>query len=381
MNSDSRLWVLIARKLSGEASPAEILELQAHLGENASDQYLFEMLNTYWMQHPELEREINLDSDKKFNRILAMGNDSGDNNEGDERKAMAILPVTSHRWGKWAWAASIAAMLVVGITYLNIPKKQDKTIVRQAQSSQNEVLAKRGTRSKIILPDGSQVWLNADSKLTYPNSFSSALREVNLEGEGFFDVVKDAKHPFVVHTSGIDIKVLGTAFNVKSYQQDPTIETTLLRGMIEVTTREDSKSPKLILKPNEKLVFRKLVNEMNSEEKAAPAPNTKFEKVQDSRMVKTKLSAKPDSVIRETSWIYNKLVFDGETLEEVGLKMERWYNVKITIHDEKLRRFRTVASFRNETIQEAMDALKTIAKFDYTMDENNIDITNAKVNR
>src|SRR4249920_882936 len=101
MNSDNRLWVLIARKLSGEASPAEILELQAHLGENASDQYLFEMLNTYWMQHPELEQEINLDSEKKFNRILAMGSGSGDIKEGDDPKAMAILPVG---WGKWAWA-------------------------------------------------------------------------------------------------------------------------------------------------------------------------------------------------------------------------------------------------------------------------------------
>jgi len=378
MHSDDRLWVLIARKLSGEATAAELAELQARLGENASDQYLFEMLNTYWAQHPEMQEDLNSDADDKFNRILEMGEESSETEDGDDEGKLPLVPFRSNTRRNWAWAGSIAAMLVVGVGfYLNSDKKQEKPATPVVQSQQSEVMAKRGTRSKIILPDGSQVLLNSDSKLSYLNSFNNVLREVSLEGEAFFDVVKDPKHPFVVHTSGIDIKVLGTAFNVKSYQQDPTIEATLLRGMIEVTTRADIKTPKVILQPHEKLIFKKLGSELTVNDKAAEKKST-TEKGADPRIAITSLGSKPDSAIRETSWIYNTLIFDKETFQEVSLKMERWYNVKFTFQDERLMNNRITGTFQNETIQEALEALKLVVKFDYIMDGNNVEVTNVK---
>ena len=378
MHSDDRLWVLIARKLSGEATAAELAELQARLGENAGDQYLFEMLNTYWAQHPEMQEDLNSDADNKFNRILEMGEESSETEDGDDEGKLPLVPFRSNTRRNWAWSGSIAAMLVVGVGfYLNSDKKQEKPATPVVQSQQSEVMAKRGTRSKIILPDGSQVWLNSDSKLSYLNSFNNVLREVTLEGEAFFDVVKDPKHPFVVHTSGIDIKVLGTAFNVKSYQQDPTIEATLLRGMIEVTTRADIKTPKVILQPHEKLIFKKLGSELTVNDKAAEKKST-TEKGADPRIAITSLGSKPDSAIRETSWIYNTLIFDKETFQEVSLKMERWYNVKFTFQDERLMNNRITGTFQNETIQEALEALKLVVKFDYIMDGNNVKVTNVK---
>jgi ferric-dicitrate binding protein FerR (iron transport regulator) len=92
--------------------------------------------------------------------------------------------------------------------------------------------------------------VNSGSKLTYEGNFKGNLREVRLDGEAYFDVVKDALHPFIVHTSGIDIKVLGTAFNVKAYKVDRTIEATLIHGSIEVINQNQPGAPKIMLKPH-----------------------------------------------------------------------------------------------------------------------------------
>src|SRR5439155_8152 len=124
----------------------------------------------------------------------------------------------------------------------------------------------------MVLPDGTQVWLNAESRITYSNTFNKSLREVNLEGEAYFDVTHDAAHPFIVHTSSIAIKVLGTAFTVKSYASDKTIEATLLRGSIEVVKNNDPSAPKVILRPHEKLVFNKEEKNSTAEPANEEAP-------------------------------------------------------------------------------------------------------------
>ena len=112
-------------------------------------------------------------------------------------------------------------------------------IIRYSRQKAEKLLSTKGSRSRSLLPDGTTVWLNAGSKLYYENDFNGT-REVRLEGEAFFDVVKQTDRPFIVHTSGIDIKVLGTAFNVKSYPEDKTVETTLYRGLVQVFRQEDT---------------------------------------------------------------------------------------------------------------------------------------------
>src|SRR5437773_11061947 len=140
----------------------------------------------------------------------------------------------------------------------------------------NEIEAKKGARSYMLLPDGTKVWLNSDSKLEYKDNFNDSIREVTLSGEAYFDVVKDAAHPFIVHTSDIDIRVLGTAFNVKSYPKESSIETTLIHGLIEVTNKKLPGSPKVILNPHEKLVFRKQENRQLPVTDKPPATNKLF---------------------------------------------------------------------------------------------------------
>jgi ferric-dicitrate binding protein FerR (iron transport regulator) len=231
----------------------------------------------------------------------------------------------------------------------------------------NEVEAKKGARSFMLLPDGTKVWLNSDSKLEYKENFNDSIREVMLTGEAYFDVVKDAAHPFVVHTSDIDIRVLGTAFNVKSYPKESSIEATLIHGLIEVTNKKRPSSPKVILHPHEKLVFQK-------EDEHQPAIAAGQSTLAKKPFSIAALPKKSDTAIVETSWVYNKLIFDGETFKEIALKMERWYNVRISFKNEKAANLRIRYLIENETIEEALKAIQVVERFKYTINGNEIEI-------
>jgi ferric-dicitrate binding protein FerR (iron transport regulator) len=238
----------------------------------------------------------------------------------------------------------------------------------------SEVISKPGARTKLLLPDGTEVWLNSGSKLNYQKDFNTSFREVELEGEAFFDVVKDPEHPFIVHTSGIDVKVLGTVFNVKSYPQDETIEATLLRGIIEVTRKDNPNSPKVILRPNEKLIFNKQLSTTSLNTRPAKSADTKQLKIEPDISVAPIPKNIPDSEKIETSWVYNRLVFNGDSFQELAEKMERWYNIKIVFKSDDLFKYRFKGVFEKETIQEAMDALKLTARFSYKIKDNEIDL-------
>jgi ferric-dicitrate binding protein FerR (iron transport regulator) len=232
------------------------------------------------------------------------------------------------------------------------------------------IAAQNGSRTRALLPDGSAVWLNAGSKLYYDGEFSGTNREVSLEGEAFFDIVKKTDHPFIVHTSGIDIKVLGTAFNVKSYPEDKTVETTLYRGQVEVFRHEDSAKTVVDLKPNEKLIWLKqaaietvsLSEKRNQPQQEASAAYT---------IAYIDSTKKEDQRI-ETAWVYSRLEFHEDSFEELAKKIERWYNVTIVFTDEKVRQLKVTGSFEKETIEQVFVALKTGFPISYKINNHEI---------
>jgi ferric-dicitrate binding protein FerR (iron transport regulator) len=239
---------------------------------------------------------------------------------------------------------------------------------------EEEFLSRAGTRTKLVLPDGTRVWLNSNSKLKYTSEFNANTREVSLEGEAYFDVVKDVLHPFIVHTSSLDIKVLGTAFTIKSYPQDETVEATLLRGTIEVSRKDNPGISRVILKPNEKLVFNKkkavLARPGHFRDQVPidahpPTPDMAVNSIRQDI---------PDSNKVETAWIYNRLVFNGDTFQELARKMERWYNVRITIKDESLNNRRFGGAFAKETVEDAFKALQLTTDFRYKISGNEIEL-------
>ncbi len=362
-----RIYELIARKLSGEATKAELDELQVYLQENGGEQYVYEILSSYWQQHPNQFQEAINDEEESFQRILHATSSSAliSPLSTDPELPRKIIPL--RRWLSIAAIAIGVAGSALIIYQFSKGKANDHPDMLADSKPVSEVVARAGSRSKLILPDSSVVWLNADSRITYHNNFNTDKREVNLEGEAFFDVRHDVQRPFIVHTSGIDIKVLGTAFNVKSYASDETIEATLLRGSIEVVRKNDPNAPKVILRPHEKLVFSK--EELHSSDVIAPSRPTGSARLQEPAISVTMLPKnKPDSIIKETSWLYNKLNFYGDSFEELAAKMERWYDVRITINNDRLKRYRLKGSFETETIREALEALQIITPFEYRME-------------
>jgi ferric-dicitrate binding protein FerR (iron transport regulator) len=169
-------------------------------------------------------------------------------------------------------------------------------------------------------------------------------------------------------TNALNIRVLGTAFNIKSYAQDATIETTLIRGMIEVRKNNEPATKKIVLTPNEKLVYNKseaLLVRSNNEQ------NTIAKKLE-SLSITTLSKNIPDSSRVETAWIYGRLVFDGDSFETLAEKMERWYNIKITIQNQSISNNRFSGVFEKENVEEAFKALQLITMFKYDIHDNEI---------
>jgi transmembrane sensor len=362
-----RLYELIALKLSGEASGDEIRELQALLQQNADDQYLFEIMDKYWSQHAELADKEPEDEEKIFQRIISVSGSA------DEIPATVTEEIPVRKSYRLKWFSYAAAFIILCGTVVFFLLNSKSHSATGPTSQVSEVAAEPGSRSKLILPDGTKVWLNAESKITYLSTFNNELREVNLTGEAYFDVVHDPSRPFIVHTSEIDIKVLGTAFTVKSYPSDKTIETTLLRGSIEVLKHDDPGAPRVILRPREKLVFNKSSADTQVSADLKPTVVTRPE-INTGLSITLMPKYKHDSLQQETAWVYNKLLFEGDRFDELAVKLERWFGIHITFRDEKLKQYRFKGVFENETVEEAMEALQLTAKFKYTYDGKEIHI-------
>ncbi len=187
------------------------------------------------------------------------------------------------------------------------------------------------------MPDGSTVWLNAGSKLNYDKSFGTKLREVTLTGEAFFDVVKNPDQPFVIHTHRIDVKVLGTQFNVKSYPGEKTTEAALVKVLkcACITTSQG----KIILKPNTEDNCGRRQRKATS---CTPGARQKEEPIVSSSTTDH----------RSERWhsgrnclVENKLAFVEEPFADVAMKLERWYGVSISFSNQKWMRIPLTGTF------------------------------------
>ncbi len=271
----------------------------------------------------------------------------------------------------------LLAVLVIGaffiafrITGFSRPELQNS--VREPEKSVSRIITKNGSKTNLLLPDGTKVWLNAGSSIIYDSSYGKTVREVALTGEGYFDVVKNKDKPFIIHASKINIKVLGTQFNVRSYPTDNTTEASLIRGSIEVTFK-DKPNKKVILKPNEKIVVDNNRN-TNDIYSAIQQNNTrKIREIPGVDIKKLTYEYKTGTII-ETSWVENKLIFQDEPFDEIARQLERWYGVSIIFKTNHLKEERLTGSFKNETVLQALEALKFTASFNYSIDNNNVTI-------
>jgi len=221
----------------------------------------------------------------------------------------------------------------------------------QPDSQYTETIAPRGQKSQIVLADGTKVWLNSDTKIKYPGSFSKNQRDVYLDGEAFFEVSKNEQQPFVVHTSQVNVKVLGTKFNIKAYADESDIETSLFEGKIN-------------------LVLNNSLAEKPVEKEVKPGQSFIFSKT-DHQLVANRF---PQDEIN--GWKKNQLIFKDDTFSNLVRKVERWYDVKV-VYDEKQFEDRrlTVELYEGERLDRLMKIISLALSVDYKYEKGEIILT------
>jgi ferric-dicitrate binding protein FerR (iron transport regulator) len=240
----------------------------------------------------------------------------------------------------------------------------------------HEIIVPAGEKSQVHLSDGTKIWLNSESRLRYRSDYRKSERSVFLEGEGYFNVVKQKGSPFIVYTQNIRVDALGTIFDIKSYPDDPTIETTLVEGIIKIEDNgKKNKFSQIILQPNEKFVYNKA-----NKTAVSPVAETKEKKDVKSRI--QYIEPVPQITVNKvnteniTCWKDYLLVFDNETLEEMAVKMSRWYKLKVNILDDELKKQRYTGKFvNNETIYQVLKAINLTTPIEYTLTDNQIYIS------
>ncbi|MGQ8338810.1 FecR family protein [Sunxiuqinia sp. A32] len=232
------------------------------------------------------------------------------------------------------WFQAIAAVLIIGllITSTIFYLKTENFI-----QGVTVVETPRGEKSKVVLPDGTEVWLNASSRIEY-QSFTNKVRNISLVGEAFFKVTRNEKAPFIVKTPKCEVKVLGTEFNVMAYEQTSRNEVTLFKGSVEIATR----NKKTILGIGEKLT------------------------------VSEKGESKEQANLEQTyGWVENKLNFTSIPFGELIMRLENWYDVDIIYNENEFVDVEFTGTFKNEeTIWEIIDAIGTYLPITYNEIEN-----------
>ena len=376
-------WQLVAKMLAGEASKEELAELELLLRGNPDLHYPLQIITGLWRAAgPEEQKKAEEAFSKHLDRMAALHIEYGEGEDKEVTEEEFDQP--GYSWtskrrlliGIGVGCAAAVAITVGFLNYRQHPAQTAKNNPAVAQQQVSEVITRVGSRTNLYLPDGTRVWLNAASRITYAKDFGGGgggttggdVREVTLSGEAFFDVTHNPAKPFVIHTSRVDIRVLGTSFNIKSYPAEKTTEAVLVKGSIEVDIHNKA-NKKVILKPNEKLI-------VDNDDSAALKQRKVVLKPGNFAAHSPVMIRKPNyepitGAMIETSWVNNKLIFQEETFEDLARQMERWYGVTIRFEKSGLEQLQFTGSFEQETIRQALDALKLTAKFNYSIEEGN----------
>jgi len=242
-------------------------------------------------------------------------------------------------WIEAAKIAAVVAIVLLGTHYWSGKKQPEKEALTQS------IFVPAGQRAEVMLSDGTKVWLNSRSTLTFPGNFTGNIRNVKLDGEGYFSVTKNAKKPFIVETNKYNVKVLGTEFNVIAYASDSIWETSLLQGSVEIVMPGGKR--KMKLEPNTMAILK----------------GNKLEK----------------GNIKEIDyflWREGLICFNNISVKEMVEKLKLYYGVNIVVKNSRILENRYTGKFRTDDgVEHVLRVLKLNNNFSYSMDEDNNLIT------
>lgn len=305
---------LISRYLSRKASPAEKEALEEWLNASPQNRETLARLEAIWGM--PLSDEYSTRMEGIRDQIWAAG--LGEQDSIKEQVRDGLFP---HRWLK---IAAALVLLLTGAWFSTLLFK-DSVVMPSKSVAWTEKINHAGQRSSHLLPDGSKVWLNVESRMRYPEQFSDTLRQVQLVGEAYFEVAKDEKKPFVVNTADISTVVLGTSFNVRAYPEDDEIKVALLEGKVRVQVGQDEAR---VMWPGDEIVARK--EDMQLTQRA-------FE------------------YVSSFGWKEGVLVFDGVGFNDFRNALEKWYGIKVEVHGKVPADWSIRARYKRESLQHVLE--------------------------
>jgi transmembrane sensor len=300
---------LILKLLDGTITAAEQEELDRWVEASAGNKEIVERSRLLWRTSQQPSTAVNFQTEQEWEKLAS--------NIQELPAERAVERVLSPKVYSLKVAASIAFLILCSfILYLTVFKQH--AIVNESN----------GAITHLTLPDGSEVWLNKESKITYADNFHGSERSVELSGEAFFQVTKNADKPFVIHTPEAEVRVLGTSFNVKAYEGDTSTGVFVVTGLVQFSGRSGENG--LALKPGEAASF------IHSES----------------------LVIREEESENVLAWKDRKLTFRKTHLRDVAKTLERYFNITVEVSSKELSTCRFTSSFNDPSLEEVMEALR-----------------------
>jgi len=320
--SNNRIEELLPGYLSGELSDKDRVMMDNWRNESPENEAIYLESLKAW------ESMILLNEMEQFNSFEAL-----------RKVNTKISQPQSAKW--WIVLQRVAAILMLPLLiysgYLTIHNQarnnsQQKVMIQTISSRQGMV-------TQFALADGTKVWLNSGSQLQFPSRFSGDRREVMLKGEAFFEVTKNEKQPFRVNANELKVEVLGTSFNVVSFDDDTQSEVVLVTGKVALSSEKGQIVKEYgNINPGQRAIYQKEAQKVITEEV---------------------------DVEKYIGWRDGNLIFRDDSMEDVVKRLSRWFNVEITINDPEIKKYIYKATFRDENLVEVLNLLKLSAPIDF----------------
>ena len=362
-NISDSLSEAIGSYYANQLTQSQAEELIAWLSKNEENRNHFREIGTVWYASSQL-------STKEKDTNGAWTNLLDKIKENDIRQ----LPKPELRIGLsllFRVAAAVILLAVIGVGTIFI-FRSPKT---KSEIAYFEAFAPKGSRSFITLSDGSTVWLNSGPKLRYQSNFGKEGRDLFLEGEAYFVVARNPDMPFRVKTSDVCITATGTAFNVKAYNDEGSIETTLEKGEVRIDALDDSKlkteSTPVYLKPNQKAVFIKSNKNISVNSTVQQPQITVNEPSAKIKTIPLSIENMTDTKLN-TSWKDSRWIFKSEKLISLKPILERRYDISIIFRDSVLMSYKFTGTLKEESLEQVLNAICLASPIKYEINHNQV---------
>ena len=321
MNQEKIPWEIISAQLKGNASFQQKELLRNWLSESEENVKTYQQILCDWQISNQKINFYTPDTERLWGKLLA---------RIEKQPQKRLIPLRVYRW--------VAAAAVLVLVFLSGMWMGNFSSFFANELVYTSVISPKGSRTQIVLPDSTCVWLNSGAEIRYPTSFKQKTRDVYIVGECFFDVTKDKQRQFVVHAEKVDVRVFGTQFNVRENERSKQVDVALLEGKVKVFGKQNQ--PLTELKPGEQFT---LANGKGTVQQVS-------------------------NIERLVAWKDNMLIFVDDPLEEVIQILESWYGVKITVDSQMLTKHNYTFKVKTESLRDVLDLISVITPIEYKID-------------